>query len=141
MSIPILSELVPKATGVFPVADISNVRGGYWSVPTVADRDSIGANLRKQGMLVHVQSNGLSYRLVGGIDNANWSLDAGSTNYYATGIVAASSWNITHNLGYNPSVTITDSTGNLHFGQIRYLTSSSLQIIFTQNVTGTGYFS
>jgi hypothetical protein len=141
MSISIISELVPKATGIFPVADVSNIRGAYWSVPTTAERDGIGANLRKQGMLVHVQSNNLSYRLVGGIDNANWSLDGGSTNSYATGVVAASSWNVQHNLGYNPSVTVVDSTGNLHFGQIRYLTSSSLQIIFTANVTGTGYFS
>ena len=141
MSIPIISEFVPVSSGNFPVVDVGNVRGAYWSVPTISDRDAISLNNRKIGMRVHVQDLDRDYRLVGGIQNSDWAILSSSNSYYATGVVAASSWTINHNLGYNPSVTIIDSAGNLSFGKITYLTSLSLQIDFNQNVTGSGYFS
>lgn len=139
--ITVISEIAPRASGTFPVVDVGNVRGAYWSVPTVTDRDAINANNRRAGMLVHCQDTNLSYRLVGGIANGNWSVDAGNTNYYATGVVAASSWTIVHNLGYNPSVTIVDASGDLCLGRISYTNNTSLNILFSRNVTGSGYFS
>ena len=141
MAVPVLSEFIPQASGQFPVVDVGNVRGAYWSVPSATERNNINVNNRRVGMLVHLQDVDLSYRLVGGITNSDWQLDGGATNYYATGIVAASSWNIIHNLGYNPSVTIINSSGELCMGKITYSGTTSLNVLFTQVVTGSGYFS
>jgi hypothetical protein len=140
MPISVISEFVPSSSGNFPVVDVGNVRGAYWSVPTIDDRDKISVNNRKIGMLVHVQETDRDYRLVGGLSNSNWLVST-SNAYYATGIVNSSSWTIHHDLGYNPNVTIINSDGELVFGRINYLTSTSLQILFNQNVTGSGYCS
>lgn len=141
MAIRILSEFVPQASGQFPVVDVGNVRGAYWSVPSSVERDAIGANNRKVGMLVNLQDTNRSYRLIGGITNSDWQLDGDSARSYATGFVAASSWTITHGLGYNPNVTVINSSGELCLGKLTYQTTSILNIVFSANVTGSGYCS
>lgn len=46
-------------------------RGGYRTVPTVADRDAIPLLRREVGMLVYVAATGLIYRMES--DNTTWT--------------------------------------------------------------------
>jgi hypothetical protein len=54
---------------------------------------------------------------------------------------ARTTWTITHNLGFNPNVTVSDSFGTEYFGQISYTNSNSLTLTFSQAVYGTAYLS
>lgn len=54
---------------------------------------------------------------------------------------ARSTWSITHSLGFNPNVRITDSFGTEYFGNIIYNDINSLTITFSQAVYGTAYLS
>lgn len=59
-----------------------NATGGSTStlMSVVADitaRDGIEADKRYDGLEIYVQSEGKTYRLIGGIDNANWTLEGG----------------------------------------------------------------
>ena len=141
MPISVISEFIPLSSGNYPIVDVGNVRGAYWSVPTSTDRDAINSNNRKIGMSVHVQDINRTYRLVGGITNSDWQFDTSIGLGYATGIVAASSWTINHNLGYYPNVSIINTSGNLSFGTINHVSVNTVQIFFNQNISGTGYLS
>lgn len=44
----------------------------YFIVVDIAERDSISSTIRKIGQIAYIQSTGIEYRLVGGIDNTNW---------------------------------------------------------------------
>lgn len=54
------------------VVDDTLVRGGYTIVSTLAERDRIPLSARKEGMVVYVQTPKQEYRLIGGVNNANW---------------------------------------------------------------------
>jgi hypothetical protein len=54
---------------------------------------------------------------------------------------ARTTWIISHNLGFNPNVTVSDSVGTEYFGQISYTNSNSLTLTFSQAVYGTAYLS
>lgn len=64
------------------------------------------------------------------------------TGYFAyTQTAPASVWNITHNLGINPSVTSVDSAGNVIEGTLLYLTTNTLRITFGIATSGYAYMS
>lgn len=51
MAIEIIDELRQKNNGQFPVVDANNIKGGYYQVQTLAERDAIPMARRKIGML------------------------------------------------------------------------------------------
>lgn len=53
----------------------------------------------------------------------------------------AATWNVTHNLGYNPAVTATDTAGNVVEGTLLYLTSNTLELSFGIAISGYAYMS
>jgi len=55
----------------------------------------------------------------------------------------SSEWNITHNLGYFPNVTIldNDSPPRIVEADIRYLNTSSVRIIMNTSMSGTAYLT
>ncbi len=55
------------------VEDI-NLRGGFQIVDDEIERNNISNLQRKEGMIVYLVSTGFSYRLEGGITNADWVL-------------------------------------------------------------------
>ena len=63
---------VGDSANTFPSAYNDEMHGGYKIVSTEADRDLITAARRAVGMLCFVVADNKSYRLVGGIANANW---------------------------------------------------------------------
>lgn len=56
---------------------------------------------------------------------------------------SGTTWNVTHNLGYRPSVTTTDNalTPNVVEGTVVHIDANSLTVTFTTNVGGTVYLS
>jgi hypothetical protein len=55
--------------------------------------------------------------------------------------VASTNWIITHDLPYMPNVTVVDSAGSVMHGEIRYLTNTSLEIVFAGAFSGKAYLS
>jgi hypothetical protein len=56
----------------YPVADQNEIQGGIHYKQTLLQRDAIYAERRTVGMLCHVADDGITYRLEGGILNADW---------------------------------------------------------------------
>jgi hypothetical protein len=63
MAIELISEIVQKNNGTFPIVDSNNVKGGVYSVGTIEARNSIPAERRKLGMLCYVESEDEYYKL------------------------------------------------------------------------------
>jgi hypothetical protein len=55
--------------------------------------------------------------------------------------VASSTWNVTHNLGFYPNVTVQDSAGTIYEGEVTYTTSDSLVLTFSSSFSGKAYLS
>jgi hypothetical protein len=66
---------------------------------------------------------------------------SGPVSYTHTQYSASASWSITHNLGYNPNVTVSDSAGTIIEGAIAYPTSSTIVLSFSSAFAGTAYLS
>lgn len=62
-------------------------------------------------------------------------------NFVHNQLLAADTWNITHNLGKHPSVTVVDSAGTVVVGEIKYLDLNSIRITFTAEFSGKAYFN
>ena len=63
MSIPLISEIVPKNNGAFAMLDDTNLRGGSRIVNTLNERNAIPVDKRKNGMLVFVIETDIWYSL------------------------------------------------------------------------------
>jgi hypothetical protein len=81
----------------------------------------------------------LWYR-IGQIEAAGGTAGSGGT-YTHTQTVPDTTWTITHNLGYNPNVTIIDAALNNIEGDIQYNSINELTITFSVSVYGTAYLS
>lgn len=55
--------------------------------------------------------------------------------------VASDTWNVTHNLGKYPSVSVVDSGGNLVDGEVKYVTNNRISITFTSPFSGKAYLN
>ena len=84
MAVELISEIIQKNGGKFPLLDSNNLRGGFYSVSTEAERDSIPTERRKVGMLCYVTGDNKYYKLE---DNGQW----GKANLGGTGIVQVDS--------------------------------------------------
>ena len=71
MAIEIIDILGQKNNGEFPLVDSNDIRGGFYQVDTIEERDLIPSIRRKEGMLCAVKNDKM-YQLVGGVDNSNW---------------------------------------------------------------------
>ena len=71
MAIEIIDTLKQKNNGSFPLVDSNDIKGGYYQVDSIEDRDNIPQVRRKEGMLCYVPGQGI-YQLEGGLDNSKW---------------------------------------------------------------------
>ena len=62
-------------------------------------------------------------------------------NYVHTQYSASTTWNITHSLNRFPSVTVVDSGGSHVFGDVNYISSNQINIIFTAPFSGKAYLT
>jgi hypothetical protein len=70
----------------------------------------------------------------------NFVLPVGGSFVY-TQSVSASTWTITHNLGFFPSVSVVDNGGNMVIGDVSYITENQVSISFSASFGGKAYFS
>lgn len=83
----VASRIVPSDTlDAYATHDAEYGRDGHRSCATIAERDAITDQRRKEGMTVWVQSEQKEYRLIGGILNANWQEVTGGSSYQSAGI-------------------------------------------------------
>jgi len=61
--------------------------------------------------------------------------------YTHTQGAASASWVITHNLGWNPNVTVQDSALTTVEGNVNYTNANSLTITFSGAFSGKAYLS
>lgn len=66
---------------------------------------------------------------------------SGPVSYTHTQYSASATWSITHNLGYKPNVTVSDSAGTIIEGEIAYPSSSTIVLNFSSAFAGTAYLS
>ena len=55
MAVEIISELRQKNGQGFPIVDTNNIKGGFYQVDTIADRDAIPDIRKMDGILFFVQ--------------------------------------------------------------------------------------
>ncbi|CAB4128456.1 hypothetical protein UFOVP225_32 [uncultured Caudovirales phage] len=61
--------------------------------------------------------------------------------YTHTQNAVSSTWSITHDLGFKPNVTTTDSSGFIMEGTVNYTSATTLTINFGFGTTGFAYLS
>ena len=54
MAIELVSTIKQKNNGQFPIAEANDIKGGYYSVATIEERDNIPLVRRTAGMLCYV---------------------------------------------------------------------------------------
>lgn len=61
--------------------------------------------------------------------------------YTHTQGTSASTWTITHNLGYYPSVTVVDNGDNVVIGDVSYISPNQVSVSFSASFGGKAYLS
>lgn len=64
MAIELISEIIQKNEGKFPLLDSNNLRGGLYFVNSINERDSIPSDRTKAGMLCYVKDDDTYYKLL-----------------------------------------------------------------------------
>ena len=67
--------------------------------------------------------------------------NGGNDSYVFTQNVPESTWNIIHNLGFHPNITVIDSAENTMYGSISYITTDQVILTFSAAFSGTAYLS
>lgn len=62
-------------------------------------------------------------------------------NYVHTQGVAASTWNVAHNLGKFPSVTVVDSANNVVVGAVEIIDNNNITLTFSGAFSGKAYIN
>jgi len=70
----------------------------------------------------------------------NFVLPVGAS-YVHTQSISASTWTISHNMGFFPSVSVVDNGGNMVIGDVLYITENQVSISFSASFGGKAYFS
>lgn len=65
----------------------------------------------------------------------------GDKTYIHTQALAASVWEVEHNLDKYPSVTVVDSGNSVVIGEVVYIDSNNIRITFTSAFSGKAYFN
>jgi len=66
---------------------------------------------------------------------------AGDKNFVFQQAVAANRWDIRHDLGKYPSVTVVDSGGNEVIGEVQYIDENQVVVIFSAPFSGAAYLN
>jgi len=67
--------------------------------------------------------------------------ELGWGSYVHTQAVPAATWNVAHNLGYFPNVSIVDSANTQVIGDVEYVNENSLILTFSGGFSGKAYLS
>ena len=126
----------------YAVTEDTYNKGGHRTVESIAERNDIPIDRRKEGMLVFVRGDGVTYQLI----NDVWEVFAGSSgagdkhDVHVQGNASAV-WNVTHNMGKFPAVDVIDTGGTNVEGDIFYVDANNLTLTFSAPFTGTAYLN
>jgi hypothetical protein len=62
-------------------------------------------------------------------------------SYHYTQAVSSDTWEIAHNLGFYPNVTVVDSGLTMVEAEVQHITKSRLRVTFAAPLTGQAYLS
>jgi hypothetical protein len=136
------------ANEVFPKNNIAP-DSAYWAREVERRIKVLEADLarNKKGNLVNASAATVSsasisalWFRIAAIEAAGGTAGTGGA-YTHTQTVPSTTWTITHNLGFNPNVTIIDAALNNIEGDIQYNSINELSITFSVEVYGTAYLS
>lgn len=98
---------------------------------------AVPLSVRYRGLTVNI--NGTEYWWQTTL-NANPVLkSSGDLSHTHVQGTPSATWNVTHNLGKNPTVAVVDSLENEVIGDIQYVDSNNLTITFTSTFSGKAY--
>jgi len=75
------------------------------------------------------------------VDNENYTISANKKTYIHEQAVASAVWEINHNLGRYPSVTIVDSAGDVVSADPKYIDENNVRIEFAAEFGGKAYLN
>jgi hypothetical protein len=80
--------------------------------------------------------------IVNNVTVTTGSIATGATRRHVhTQGAVSSTWTITHALGGNPSVMVVDSSNTVVYGEIQYLSSTQVRILFSAAFSGFAYLT
>ena len=68
-------------------------------------------------------------------------VDSKFSTYIFEQAVPSATWEITHNLNKNPSVTVVDSAGTVVLGDVVYIDTNTIRIMFSGEFNGKAYLN
>lgn len=88
-SVTLTGFIAPTDTAdTYATHDDEYGRGGHRSVADLSARDAIPTLRRKEGMQVFVLSEGIAYRLFGGVSNSDWVEASSTAREASTSLIA-----------------------------------------------------
>lgn len=137
MSIQVISYFEPRGSGY--VVQQQHIKGSFRSVADATERDNIPLSHRATGMMVYSISNSVTYILLGGITNSNWSIYNSPNGYSqpATG----TSFIVNHNLYKYPSISCINNNNSLVVPNFVYINTTGISLNFKETFTGNIYLS
>lgn len=69
------------------------------------------------------------------------SANVKADSHKATPELSGNIWEIEHNLGKYPSVTVVDTANNVIYGEILYIDTNNVKVTFSADVTGRAYLN
>lgn len=135
----------------------------FWATPSVTSLSDI-TTFSNAGKIVLCKDAGLIYTLQNISQNSATFIaikdeDSGSSytvtssgwdspsefkfqkTYVYNQMTAAAVWNINHNLGRYPSVSVVDSAGSVAVGETVYVDANNITITFQSQFSGTAYLN
>ena len=137
----IAAPIVPFTTDdSFATHDSQYGKGGWREIKTYNEINSIPKNRQTEGMAVYVVETEELYIL----KNSNWHLfkaSAKANTFVFEQNVDSKVWEISHNLGKFPSISVFDTAGTEMLGDIQYIDNNTVNITFSEEIRGTAYLN
>lgn len=104
-----------------------------------AEEKPVDVNISENNIRVNVEEKNYKIELsnTGPQGSVDYSL-LGMTHEQAS---ASTTWSITHNLGYYPSITVVDSSGNVVEGSYYYPNLTTIVASFSNSFAGKAFLS
>ena len=102
---------------------------------TSGDAVNVSVKSSKQDSVALVASSTTKVSVVG------LAGGAGDAHFVYTQSTPEAIWEITHNLGKKPSVTVVDSGDSVVVGEVEYINLNSVRLTFAGAFSGKAYFN
>lgn len=107
----------------------------------VKSEKTLSANLNNT-VLVHQTYTGIDTDDIDvTVDNENYTISAVKKTYIHEQAVASAVWEINHNLGRYPSITVVDSAGDVVQCDPKYIDENNVRLDFTAEFGGKAYLN